>query len=134
MTTEPCNCPLCAPRQPDGALTYFPARGGLDHREDVPDQATLDAIGRSFAQTPEAKLLRLPTAQEPLPFRVVTRGRWRGTYPAWQFYSATGIGHVRVYGWGVQWRDLRVRPPLYRTRAQWTKIAIGPYMVRLLRP
>ena len=108
MTTEPCDCPLCAPRQPDGALTYFPARGGLDHRGDAPT--------------------------EPLPFRVVARGRWRGAYPAWQFYSATGIGHVRVYGWGVQWRDMRVRPPLYSTRAQWTKIAIGPYMVRLLRP
>ena len=116
MAVAGCDCPKCAPRQPDGALTYFPARGGLEHRE-------------SLAK-PDMTVRFLPV--EPLPFR---EARQRGLiWPAWMFHHDRGIGYVRFHGWGVQWRDTRTNPPSAGTRAQWTKIGIGPYLLRLLRP
>ncbi len=68
-------------------------------------------------------------------FYPITPPRWsRYEWPAWMFHHDRGIGYFRLYGWGVQWRDTRSHPPTYGPRAQWTKVGIGPYLFRLLRP
>ena len=113
MAVVPCTCNRCRKANGETAMQQ-PLRL-------VPPLPT-----KGYAN-PDCEVRFLPVERAaPTPLRY----QW----PAWQFWHARGIGYARFHGWGVQWRDTRTNPPSAGTRAQWTKIGIGPYLIRLLRP